>query len=99
MRDLTPEQQKALDATMGSLNRIAMQIVAMPKGDREEQYGIVRRSLIESLPALKVDAKAGEEWVEKYMGFLRALVSMIETSGHAGGGHTSGWNLTLGARV
>jgi hypothetical protein len=86
MADLTSEQQKALDATMGSLNRIAMKILAMPKADREAQYAIVRRSFVESLPVFNINGETGEEWVEKYMGFLRTLVSMIEAGGGAGGG-------------
>src|SRR5262245_12159524 len=86
MVDRTPEQQKALDATIGSLNRIAMKIVGMPKSDREAHYALVRKSMIESFQVFKMDAKTGEEWLEKYMGFLRALVEMIEAGGGADGG-------------
>jgi hypothetical protein len=37
-------------------------------------------------PTIKIDKKTGDEWLAKYMDFLRTLVEMIEAGGGASGG-------------
>jgi hypothetical protein len=49
MTELTPEQQRNLDTTVGAVQRIAMHIVTLPKNQRAEQYAAVRRTFEESI--------------------------------------------------
>jgi hypothetical protein len=82
MADLTPEQKQALDAIEGSLHRMAMKIVEAPTSEREGMYASMRESLKKTKQAIPVD----NGFLEQYMTWLRALVSMIERGGGAKGG-------------
>jgi hypothetical protein len=42
MTELTPDQQRDLDATVAAVQRVAMHIVTLPKKQRAEQYAAVR---------------------------------------------------------
>jgi hypothetical protein len=42
--ELTSEQEEAVAATVGAIQRIAMAIVALPKEERAAHYAIVRRN-------------------------------------------------------
>jgi len=44
MDELTPEQEEAVAATVGAIQRIAMAIVALPKEQRAAHYTLVRRN-------------------------------------------------------
>ena len=82
MADLTPEQKQALDAIEGSLHRMAMKVVEAPTSEREAIYESMRQSLKETQQAIPVD----DGFLEQYMTWLRALVSIIERGGGAKGG-------------
>ena len=43
MDELTREQEEAVAATVGAIQRIAMKIVALPKEQRAAHYALVRR--------------------------------------------------------
>ena len=43
MDDLTPEQEQAVAATVGAIQRIAMPVVELPQEQRERHYALVRR--------------------------------------------------------
>jgi hypothetical protein len=82
MADLTPEQKQALKAIEGSLHRMAMKIVEAPTSEREAIYESMRQSLKETKQTIPVD----DGFLEQYMSWLRALVSIIERGGRAKGG-------------
>ena len=44
MDELTREQEEAVAATVGAIQRIAMAIVALPKEEQAAHYAIVRRN-------------------------------------------------------
>lgn len=85
---MTPEQEKALDATLGTVQRVAMKIVELSRDRREEAFAIARRNYGEALRKIcqNPDDGAPHAWLEKVMEGLRALVAEIESTGGAGGG-------------
>jgi hypothetical protein len=56
MDELTPEQEEAVAATVGAIQRIAMAVVELPQEQRERHYALVRRNFEAGLlsSALKV---------------------------------------------
>ena len=77
MADMTPEKKQALEAIEGSLHRMAMKVLEAPIWEREDVYESMRRSLKETQRTIPVD----DEFVEQYITWLRALVSIIERGG------------------
>jgi hypothetical protein len=86
MVELTPEQQRSLDATVGSIQRIATRIVQLPREAREQAFTITRRNFEESIQRFGLDGEQANRWLDLTMGALRALVSEIEAGGGAAGG-------------
>jgi hypothetical protein len=82
MADMTPEKKQVLDAIEGSLHRMAMKVLEAPISEREDIYESMRQSLKETQRTIPVD----DGFVEQYMTWLRALVSIIERGGGAKGG-------------
>jgi hypothetical protein len=78
MVELTPEQQRSLDATVGSIQRIATRIVQLPREPREQAFTITRRNFEESIQRFGLDGEQANRWLDLTMGALRALVSEIE---------------------
>jgi hypothetical protein len=83
---LPPDKQKAFDAVMSSLNRRAMEIVEIPKTEREQTYLIVRDELMRAMRDCHIEENKIPDWIEQYLSFLRSLVAMIESGGGASGG-------------
>jgi hypothetical protein len=77
-----PEKQRALDALLGSLQRMAMKVIETPKSEREAVYKIMEESLEETAKEVEVS----EDFREQYMTWLRAMVRIIESGGGAKGG-------------
>jgi hypothetical protein len=83
--DLTPEQQ-AVAATVGAIQRIAMAIVDLPKGDRAAHYTMIRRNFEAALTECGVEGATAHTWLDKTMIGIESLVSEIEAGGGAVGG-------------
>jgi transcription elongation GreA/GreB family factor len=75
--DLTPEKQRALDALMGSLQRMAMKVIEAPISEREAVYELMEESLVETAQELQME----DDFRKQYMTWLRAMVSIIESGG------------------
>ena len=85
---MTPEQEKAFDATLGTVQRVAMKIVELPRDRRDEAFAIAHRNYAEALRKIgqNPDDGASHAWLEKVMEGLWVLVAEIESSGGTGGG-------------
>jgi hypothetical protein len=79
-------RKRNLDAIMGSLQRMAMQVLEAPKEDREKVYEEIREDFAETWRAHGAAFNVGPDFIEQYMIHLRALVSIIERGGGAAGG-------------
>jgi hypothetical protein len=86
MSDLTPEQKRMLDATLGAVQRIAMKIVELPREQRAAQYAVVRRNFAESIDKFGIEGAAADQWLDSTMQGIAALVLEIEAGGGAAGG-------------
>ncbi len=88
--EMTPVQREAFEATKASVERVAMQIVAMPKEKWEAAFDVVRESQHEDahrkrgFPPDHPDVKL---WLDGYMAGVRILVAEIEASGGVAGGN------------
>ena len=86
---MTPEQEKAIETTIGTVQRVAMKIAEVPRSHREQAFTIARRNYEESFRRFGHNPNdAGPQaWLEKVMQGIRLLVAQIDNSGGAGGGH------------
>jgi hypothetical protein len=82
LSDLTPEKQRALDALMGSLQRMAMKVIEAPISEREAVYELMEESLVETAQELQMD----DDFRKQYMTWLHEMVSIIESGGGTQGG-------------
>jgi hypothetical protein len=84
MKEFMP--QEAIDASIASVQRIAMAIVAKPKALRAESLAAVSRAYEET-----VSRYGGGEnvrvWANLQVQGIEALIKEIEASGGALGGH------------
>lgn len=80
---MTPEQEKALEATLGTVQRVAMRIAEVPRDRREEAFSIARRGYEDGIRKQGFDpaAPAPGAWLAKVMQGLRFLVAEIDSSG------------------
>ncbi len=85
--NLSDEQRRALESTVGAIHEIAMKLVELPKENRHEQYAIVRRNFREAFARAGMPGEASEAWLDGAMKALETLVSEIEVSGISSGGH------------
>jgi hypothetical protein len=74
---------------MASLQRVAMQMLELPKAERENVFNGYREGFAKDAAAAGLDPKAALEFGDKYMEFLRTLVKIIEASGGGAGGRAS----------
>jgi hypothetical protein len=86
MDQLTREQEEAVAATVGAIQRIAMAIVELPKEERAAHHALVRRNLQAAIAECSIEGDAAQAWLDKTMIGIESLVTEIETSGGAGGG-------------
>ena len=85
MDELTREQEEAVAATVGAIQRIAMAIVALPKEERAAQYDRVRRQFEASITEFGIEG-AMAHWLNSTMIGIQSLVTEIEAGGGAAGG-------------
>ena len=83
MPDPTATQQAAIEASIGSAQKIAMRIVDLPKDKREAGIEFVRRSY--ALEKFGIDGEQAHAWLELQIKGIRSLISEIEASGNTGG--------------
>jgi hypothetical protein len=86
MDELTVEQEEAVAATVGAIQRIAMAIVALPKEQRDTHYALVRRNFEAAIMEFDVDGDMANAWLDRTMTGIQTLVTEIEIGGGAAGG-------------
>ena len=86
MDELTREQEEAVAATVGAIQRIAMAIVELPKEQRAAHYAMVRRKLEAVMMEVGIEAATAHAWLNNTMVGIQSLVSEIEAGGGAVGG-------------
>jgi dTDP-4-amino-4,6-dideoxygalactose transaminase len=86
MANLPPEKQQRLEEIEASLHRMALKVLEVPRSDREAVYEVLRESFAETRRILNIGDKEAADFEANYMTWLRALVSIIERGGGAGGG-------------
>jgi hypothetical protein len=86
MHDLTPEQEEAVAATVGAIQRIAMAIVELPTEGRAALYAMVRRNFEAALMEVGIEGTTAHAWLNNTMHGIESLVSEIEAGGGAAGG-------------
>ena len=86
MDELTREQEEVVAATVGAIQRIAMAIVDLPKGDRAAHYTMIRRNFEAALTECGVESAAAHAWLNNTMVGIQSLVTEIEAGGGASGG-------------
>jgi hypothetical protein len=85
MPDPTATQQAAIEASIGSAQKIAMRIVDLPKDRREAGIEFVRRNYMDALEKFGIDGEQARAWLELQIKEIRSLISEIERSGGTGG--------------
>jgi hypothetical protein len=86
MDDLTQEQEEAVTATVGAIQRIAMVIVELPTEGRDAHYAMVRQNFEAALMEVGIEGAAAHAWLNSTMHGIASLVSEIEAGGGASGG-------------
>jgi hypothetical protein len=86
MDELTREQEEAVAATVGAIQRIAMAIVALPKEERAAHYALVRRQFEAAITEFGIEDDMAQTWLDRTMIGIESLVIEIETGGGAAGG-------------
>ena len=79
--------KEAADAMLGAVKRRAMEVVELPEAEREGRYKIYRHAYIEAGSQHGLTRQKAHEMAEKMNNWTRALVTTIEQSGSAKGGH------------
>jgi hypothetical protein len=82
MPDPTATQQAAIEARIGSAQKIAMRIVDLPKNKREAGIEFVRRNYADALEKFGIDGEQARAWLELQ---IKEIRSLIEASGGTGG--------------
>jgi aspartyl-tRNA synthetase len=82
MPDPTATQQAAIEARIGSAQKIAMRIVDLPKDKREAGIEFVRRNYADALEKFGIDREQARAWLELQ---IKEIRSLIEASGGTGG--------------
>ena len=86
MDELTQEQEEAVAATVGAIQRIAMAIVALPKEQRTAHYALVRRQFEAAITEFGIEGAMAHAWLNNTMVGIQWLVTEIEAGGGASGG-------------
>jgi hypothetical protein len=87
MDELTPEQEEAVAATVGAVQRIAMAVVELPQEQRERHYALVRRNFEAAITEFGIEGAMAHAWLNSTMIGIQSLVAEIEASGGAAGGN------------
>jgi hypothetical protein len=72
------EKHALVEQTLGSMQRTAMKIAALPYGEREEALDAAHRAYANAMHDLGQDNVAAGRWVETVMTAIRALVDEID---------------------
>ena len=86
MDELTREQEEAVAATVGAIQRIAMAIVELPKEQRAAHYALVRRKFEAAITEFGIEGATAHAWLNSTMIGIESLVTEIEAGGGAAGG-------------
>ena len=86
MDDLTREQEEAVAATVGAIQRIAMAIVELPTEGRAAYYAMVRRKFEAVMMEVGIEGATAHTWLNSTMVGIQSLVTEIEAGGGAAGG-------------
>ena len=87
MDELTPEQEEAVAATVGAIQRIAMAVVELPQEQRERHYALVRRNFEAAIAEFGTEGAMAHAWLNSTMIGIKSLVAEIEAGGGAAGGN------------
>lgn len=73
---MTPDQKKAYDAIVGTVQRVAMKILKSPPGLREQAFTIARKNYEESFArhGYQSDDPVVRETIDQIMEGIRVLV-------------------------
>jgi hypothetical protein len=74
------------DLMLASLQRVAMRMLEVSQADRERVYAGYQKDFAKDAEKAGFPPKEAEEFGQKYLEFLRALVKIIEDGGGAAGG-------------
>ncbi len=83
---LPPEKQELVDHTLGTIQRTAVKIAALPAAARGEAFDIAHRTYADAMHRFGQDNIAAGRWVEMVMTGVRLLVEEIDNSGGGYGG-------------
>ena len=83
MDELTREQEEAVAATVGAIQRIAMAIVELPTEGRAAHYAMVRRKFEAVMMEVGIEGATAHAWLNSTMHGIQSLVSEIEAGGGA----------------
>jgi hypothetical protein len=79
--------QEPIDAILSALTRHAMEIVGLPKDERDAIYMLYRNTYIESAMELGMPCQEARQWAEQMNEWTRWLVTVIEQGGGVAGGN------------
>jgi hypothetical protein len=103
--------ETALEQMLQMLHRYALNLTALPDGERDPQYDLIRLSCCGAAEHIGQSPDEAAMTASNMVDFTRAMVGLIEhgrraqaedpSKGTAVGAPAaaSGWNLTLGAHV
>ena len=94
MDELTREQEEAVAATVGAIQRIAMAIVELPTEGRAAHYAMVRRKFEAVMMEVGIEGATAHAWLNSTMDGIESLVSEIEAGGGAVGWEGLGQAMT-----
>jgi len=80
------EQLALVDETLGTIQRTAAKIAALPSEARDEAFIMADRAYAEAMVRSGQDTIAAAKWVESVMTAVRVLVAEIDNSGGRFGG-------------
>ena len=78
--------KEAADVVLKAVQRRAMEIAALPEGEREARYSYIHDAYRQSALKLGTAEVSAAELADKMVEFTRAMVGIIETGGGASGG-------------
>lgn len=84
---LLPGKQDLVDHTLGTIQRTAMKIAALPAESRGEAFDVAHRTYADAMHDSGQDNVAAAKWVEMVMTAIRLLVAEIDHSGGRDGGY------------
>jgi hypothetical protein len=84
--ELTPGQ-RVYKATVEAIRRVAMALIELPRNEHAAQYPIIRKNFQAAMRECGITGPMADAWLDSTIIGIQALVTEIETSGGARGGH------------